>query len=426
MAYGLLVVLLTFFFLGVPIAFAMGLAALVMIVAADIPRIVIPQYMVGGADSFVLLAIPFFLLAGNLMNVGGITARLVDFARMLVGHITGGLAHVTIVAEMILSGITGSAIADASAEGTVLIPAMQRVGYGVGFAGAITAASATIGPIIPPSIPMVIFAAVANVSVGRLFLGGIVPGVLMGLYLMVFAYVIARRRKYPREPRIGLRQAGVVTIRAIPVLILPVIILGGILGGFFTPTEAAVVASAYTLVLGLLYRELDPRALPRIFVDTMRTSGVLMLIIAASAVLGWVIAWLQIPQALTNTFLQITNSPAMFLLIVNLLLLFLGCIMEPTPVIIILGPILLKVATSYGIDPIHFGLVFILNLSIGLITPPVGTVMYVVCALTGLSIDQFARHTWPFMVALVLVLLTVTYVPWTVMVIPNMMMDVSR
>lgn len=409
--------------IAVPVAFALGLtSALFLWLRRTIPLIVIPQRMVGGANSFPLLAIPLFLLAGNIMNAGKLTHRLVEFASTLVGHITGGLAHVNVVTSMIMAGMTGSAVADTSAEGSVLIPAMSEAGYSKGFAAAITAASATIGPIIPPSIPMVVIASAADLSIGRLFLGGIVPGVLMGLYLMLASYLISRKRHYPRGPRPSLKLVAVAFWRAIPVLFLPVIILGGIMGGVFTPTEASGVAAVYALVLSVAYGELRIRSLPKVFVDSIVTSSTVMMVIAAAAVGGWLMAVMRLPQAMIEFFVRTARSPWVFLLMVNGILLFLGCITEPTPVLIILGPILIQAASRFGLDPIHMGVVIVLNLMIGLITPPVGTAAFVACGIAKIPVHEFTKEAFPLIIALLVVLGLITYFPSLVTWVPNVLM----
>lgn len=423
MAALILLLMLLFFAVGMPVAFAIGVSSLVyMLVDGRIPLISIPQRMLNGADNFPLLAIPFFMLAGSLMDTGGVTRRLVDFSSALVGHITGGLAHVVIVANMIMAGMSGSAVADASATGSILIPSMRQKGYPADFAAAIVGAAATIGPIIPPSIPMVIFASIANVSTARLFVGGVIPGVLMGIYLMAVAYVVARRRGYGREPRRSLHEMGRAFLQAIPPLLAPVIIMGGILGGVFTPTEAAVVASVYAFALGLWYRELRWRDLPRILGQVMVTSAVVLFIVAASSLMGWLLAIERVPQTLMSGFLAISTNPWVILGIINVFLLILGCLMDSIPILILLVPVLTPLIMKLGINPIHFGVVMVLNLMIGLLTPPVGMVMYVVCSMSGVTIKAFTRECWPMILALIAVLAMITYYPPLVVWLPNLLL----
>jgi C4-dicarboxylate transporter DctM subunit len=423
MAALILLFMLLFFAVGMPVAFAMGASSLVyMLAQSNIALISIPQRMLNGADNFPLLAIPFFMLAGSLMETGGVTRRLVDFSSALVGHIAGGLSHVVVVANMIMAGMSGSAVADASATGSILIPSMRQKGFPADFAAAIVGAAATIGPIIPPSIPMVIFASIANVSVAKLFVGGVIPGILMGLYLMAVAYLVARRRNYGREPRRSLRELWHAFVRAIPPLFAPVIIMGGILGGVFTPTEAAVVASVYAFALGLWYRELRWRDLPRILGKVLVTTSVVLFIVAASSLMGWLLALERVPQMLMGGFLAISTNPWVILAIINVLLLILGCLMDSIPILIILVPVLSPLILKLGIDPIHFGVVMVLNLMIGLLTPPVGMVMYVTCSIAGVTIKDFTRECWPMILALIAVLAMITYYPPLVVWLPNLLL----
>jgi tripartite ATP-independent transporter DctM subunit len=417
-----LVALFTLFGLGTPVAFGIGLASLAIFLLKGLPLVAVAQRMIGGLDNFPILAVPFSLLAGALMNTGGVTRRLIELASAMVGHIRGGLAHVVIVANMIMAGMSGSAVADASGTGTILIPAMTRSGYPRPFAAAVVGAAATIGPIIPPSIPMVLYASISEVSTGRLFLGGVVPGTIMGLYLMAAAYLISRRRGYGSQAGFSLLRLGRAVRDGLLPLFTPVIILGGIFLGFFTPTEAAVIAVAYALCLGILYRELTLRKLWHVLVEVASTTAAVGLILATSSLSGWVAAMEQLPQALASFFLSITTSPTWLLAILNVFLLLLGCIMDSPPIIFILTPILAPLVAQYGIDPIHFGVVMVLNLMIGLITPPVGMVMYVTSGIAGIRMDEFVREVWPFFVALVLVLATITAVPALVTFLPNHLM----
>ncbi len=418
----LLVLMLGFFATGMPVAFAMGASSLAyMLLNGSLPLISIPQRMLNGADNFPLLAIPFFILAGSLMDNGGVTRRLVKFSSALVGHITGGLAHVVVVANMIMAGMSGSAVADASGTGSILIPSMREKGYPADFAAAIVGAAATIGPIIPPSIPMVIFASIANVSTAKLFVGGVVPGVLMGVYLMVVAYIVARRRGYGREPRQRWQDILRAFADAVPPLMAPVIIMGGILAGIFTPTEAAVVTTVYAFLLGLWYRELHFSDLPRILTDALVTTAIVLFIVAASSLMGWLLAIEQVPQALMSGFLGLSQNPWVVLALINVFLLILGCLMDSIPILIILVPVLSPLIIRLGIDPIHFGVVMVLNLMIGLLTPPVGMVMYVVCSIAKVSIKDFTRECWPMMLALTVVLAMITFYPPLVVWLPNLL-----
>lgn len=421
------VLILTFFLLlaiGAPVAVAMGLTgAIAVFMIGDIPPEVIAQRFVTGVDSFPLLAVPFFILAGALMNTGGTTQRLVAFANVLVGRFTGGLGHVNVVSNMIMAGMSGSAAADAAGTGSVLIPAMARAGYSRPFAAALTAAASTIGPIIPPSIPFVVFGVLASVSIGRLFLGGAIPGLLMGLYLMIAVYIIAKRRGYARGEKPTRQQVWTAFKDALPALMLPVIIIWGIVGGVVTPTEAAVLAVLYALFLGtVVYRELTWKTIWAMFGEAAMTTATVMFIVAASALLAWVLTRQQAGPALVKLVTSISTDPFVILLMLNVLLLILGCFLETLSLMILLVPVLLPLIKALNIDPVHFGVMFTLNLMIGLITPPVGMSMFIACRIARIQIVEFAREVWPFVIALVGVLLVVTYFPSVVLFLPNLLM----
>jgi C4-dicarboxylate transporter DctM subunit len=418
---GTLLVLLALEF---PVAFAMtGASALYILLNGGIPLVVMAQRVTVGVDSFVLLAIPFFFLAGELMNRGGITLRLVDLAQAVVGGIRGGLGHVTVVTNMIMAGMSGSAVADATGTGTILIPAMQRAGYPKTFSAALVGAASTIGPVIPPSIPFVIYGGITGVSVGRLFLGGVVPGVLMGFFMMGAVYVVAKRRGYRAEGWPSLSVALASIWRAIPVMLFPVIILGGIFSGIVTPTEAAVVAVVYAVLLStLFYRELSPTNLFHILASVAGNTAKITFIIASAGLYGWLLAREGVPQKLTELSLSISREPWAILLMVNVALLILGCLMETTALLVILTPVLMDLVTKVGIDPVHFGVVLTLNLMIGLLTPPVGMTLYVMVSLANVSVTEFTRECAIFMLALVVVLGLITYVPALVIFLPNLIM----
>ncbi|MGH7266616.1 MAG: TRAP transporter large permease [Candidatus Rokuibacteriota bacterium] len=414
--------MLLFLAAGIPIVFAIGLAALAGVLALpNVPLILIPNRMFSGMDSFPLMAIPFFLLAGEVMNVGGITVRIVRFANALVGHIRGGLAHANIVASMFFAGITGSALADAAAIGSIMIPAMKREGYDEDFSAAVTASAAIMGPIIPPSITMVIFGVTASVSIGALFLAGFVPGVLIALSLMAVAYVLARRRGYPRAARVSARELAVRLKDAALALLTPVIILGGILGGVMTPTEAAAVAVFYALFLGIyVFRTLAWRQVPGLLLRTGVVTGFIMVIVGTASVFAWLLATEQVPQHLSRFFLSISREPWVVLLVVNVFLLVVGCLMDTSAAIIILVPVLLPLVTSVGIDPLHFGLVMCVNLVLGMATPPFGVVLFLVSNITKLSIERLVRAMWPFLLVEVAVLFLITYVPDVALWVPRL------
>ncbi|MCL4369911.1 MAG: TRAP transporter large permease [Chloroflexi bacterium] len=420
----IVLIMLAFFALGTPVALAMGLTSFVVLtMVGDVPLQTIPQRMITGTDSFPLMAIPFFLLAGNLMSSGGITMRLINFASAIVGHVRGGLVYVVIVTNMIMAGMSGSAVADAAATGSVLIPAMEKAGYNRRFAASVVGAASTIGPIIPPSVPFVVFGAMSQVSIGRLFFGGAVPGILMGIYMMVATYFLSKRRGYPKGQRVTCGQFLAATRDAVLPLMLPVIILGGILGGVFTPTEAAVVAAVYAFVLGtFVYREIGQKEVVKALLDTGVTSATVMFIIASANILGWIMAREQAGELVTQIVTSVSSNPAVVLLMINIILLILGCLVDSTANIILLTPLLMPLIKSVGIDPVHFGVVMVLNLMIGLMTPPVGMTLYVMTQITGIRVMTIAREALVFILALVAVLFTITYVPGLVTFLPNLLM----
>ena len=416
-------VFLLFVAVGFPIAFAIGLTSALYLFVYDIPVITLAQKMVTGIDTFALLAVPFFILAGNLMNTGGITRRLFRFATSLIGHIPGGLGHANVIASIIFAGMSGAAIADAGGLGTIEIKAMRDEGFDTDFSAAITAASSTIGPIIPPSIPLVLYSAFSNTSVGKLFLAGVVPGFLMGGALMLQVYVISKRRRYPVHAGLSGREVWASLKDGFLPLMTPAIILGGILGGIFSPTEAAVAASAYALLLGaFVYREVTIGDLFQILLDTVKTTSIVLFIISLAAIYGWLLAREQVPQTVARFMFSLTTDPNVALLIILVFLLVVGCFLETTAALIILVPILVPAVMSLGIDPVHFGLVMVLNLMIGLITPPVGVVLYIVSDIAKIPFEQTVRATAPFLIPLVVVLLLVTFVPSLVMFLPDLLM----
>jgi len=420
----LFVLMLVLFAIAIPVAWSMAVASIVyMLVGPKIPLQAVVQRMIGGIDTFPLLAIPFFILAGNLMNTGGVTTRLVAFSKALVGHIRGGLAHVVVVTNMIMAGMSGSGIADAAGSGTVMIPAMRQAGYGVPFAAAVVGAAGTIGPIIPPSIPFVIYGSLANTSIGRLLLAGAVPGVLMGLLLMTYVYFIAERRDYPAERRASRSELWHTTLHAIPPMGMPVIILGGIIAGVMTPTEAAAAGAAYAFVLGFfVYKELTIRDLGKIITESVAGTAAVSIIISAAQPMGWILTYEQAPMKVLALFQDAALSKAMLLLVINVIMLILGCFLEGLAVMVMAVPVLMPLLRQAGIDPLHFGVLFVLNIMIGTITPPVGTIMYVVCALGKISIGEFAREVWPLIVTLVICLFLVTYIPILSTWLPDLVM----
>jgi C4-dicarboxylate transporter DctM subunit len=415
---------ITFLILGIPIAFVLGLTSFVaLLYSGNIPLLLMPKEMFSGTDSFPLLAVPFFMLAGNLMNAGGITRRLIHFCNILLGYVRGGLAMVNIVASMFFAGITGAAAADASAIGSIIIPAMTEEKYDREFSAAVTAAASTMGPIIPPSIPMIILGAIAELSVGALFLAGVIPGVMIGISLLGVAYVISRKRNYPKEKVKSVKDFFIGLKDALLALLMPAIIMGGILGGIFTPTEAAVVAVVYAFIVSFfIYREIRWKDLHKVLIDSVVTTSILMLVIANSAIFGWILANQQVPQAVAQIFLSVSNNKWVILLLLNIFLLFVGTFMETTASLIILTPILFPLAVKVGIDPIHFGLVMVLNLVIGLITPPLGVCLFIACSIAKITLEQIVKAILPFLIAAIAVLFIVTYIPELSLWIPRMFM----
>jgi tripartite ATP-independent transporter DctM subunit len=389
-------------------------------VGSDLLAIFI-QRMYAGTTSFPLLAIPFFILAGNLMNTGGMTQRIFDVAHLIVGRIRGGLGHVNVLASMLFAGMSGSAVADAAGLGLVEIKAMREAGYSPRFAATITAVSSTIGPVIPPSIPFVIYGSLANVSVGALFLAGIVPGVLMGAALMLIIALVAKRRNLPiGDARPTASRVCRIVRNAAPALAMPPLILGGIFGGFFTPTEAAVVAAAYALLVGrFFYRELPLAKVPDVLWESGRQTAQVMFIIAASAPFAWVLIQQQIPNAVIAALFELSSEPWVILLIVNAILLVLGMFIEGVAIIIIAFPVLLPVMLKIGVDPVHFGVIMVLNIMIGLVTPPVGLCLYVVSQVSDVPIADIVSEMWPYVLALLAVLLIVTFVPMLTLWLPH-------
>jgi tripartite ATP-independent transporter DctM subunit len=417
--------LLALMALGVPIVFALIMAPAIGVLLDDklVFLTMFPQRIFGGINQFPLLAIPMFILAGEIMNHGGITLRLVTFANTLVGHLRGGLAHVNIVSSMLFAGLSGSAVADTSALGSILIPAMEKDGYTRRFAAAITAASSVIGPIIPPSIIMVVYAYIMGVSVAGLFAAGLIPGLMMGLGLMVATGIIARRRNFPRtERRARMTEVGGAFSSAFLPLMTPVIILGGILSGVFTPTEAAAAAVAYALLLSLIVtRTLKLGQLPGMLYRAGLASSSILLVIGAATVFGWVTALSGAPSVITGLLTGISDNPLVVLLIVNLILFITGMFFDAGPAILILGPLLAPTMVALGIDPLHFAIIMCVNLTVGLATPPLGLVLFVASTLTRLPILVISREMWPFLLVHFIVVLMITYIPALTMTVPGLL-----
>ena len=409
--------------LGMPIFLAIGTACLVYLMAHGEILLSIPQRLTASANSFPLLAAPFFMLTGMVMNTAGVTRRIFEFAEALVGRFRGGLAHVCIVASMIFAGMCGAAVAEAAGLGTIEISAMSERGYPRPFAAGITAAAATIGPIIPPSVPLLIYGVIAEVSIGRLFLGGVIPGILMGGSLMVMVIFMAKRRGFGLQPAPTFSAVVTKTRRAVLSLLTPVILFGGMFGGIFTPTEAAFAAAVYGLFLGLVvYREIPWRELPKILLETVETNAVVLVLVMTASLFGWVMARAQVNQQLGNLLLGATKNPVILLMIINVFLLIVGCFMETLAAMIILVPVFMPVIKAVGIDPVHFGLVLVLNLIIGTLTPPIGIVLFVVARVAKLPFEEVTKATAPFLIPIIVVLVLITAFPELVIFLPRIVM----
>ncbi|MEX0954085.1 MAG: TRAP transporter large permease [Rhizobiaceae bacterium] len=418
----MILVLFALMIVGVPVAVALALASLAFVATNGMPPMIVLANMVNGINSFPLIAVPFFILAGNLMNTAGITARIFDFARAAVGWMHGGLGHVNVGASVIFAGMSGAAVADAGGLGNIEIKAMRDAGYDTDFAVGITAASSTIGPIIPPSLPLVIYGVIADTSIGQLFTAGLIPGMMMAIALMVMVAFYARKRNYPRDLGFSLGRFSYTFLHALLPLMTPVIIIGGIMGGLFTPTEAAIAAVAWSLFLGIfVYRTLDWKKILRVSMDTVETTAAIMLIVASSMIFAWILTANQVALHFSEIMLSITDNRVALLLIITMIVLVIGCFMETIAAITILTPVLLPVAVGLGIDPVHFGIILILNLMIGLLTPPVGMVLYVLSKVANVPFERCVTATAPFLIPLVGVLLLLTFVPAFSMWLPTML-----
>ncbi|HZK86270.1 MAG TPA: TRAP transporter large permease [Desulfosporosinus sp.] len=420
----LLVGLGVLFLVNLPIAFALGASStLAMLIQGNVSLMIIPQRMFAAVDSFPLMAIPFFVLAGNLMGDGGISRRLIAFASSIMGRVTGGLAIVTVATCMFFAAISGSSAATAAAIGTLLIPAMVKRNYDLNFAAATVAASGELGVIIPPSIPMVLFGVMAGQSIGTMFIAGFIPGFLIAGSLMATAYFISKKKGFVGTEKSSLKQITATFKDAMLALLMPVIILGGIYGGIFTPTEAAVVAVFYGGVIGLfVYREIKISDLKKIFTESTITTATIMIIIANASTFGWIMTREQIPVKIAEAFLSISGgSPALFLLLVNILLLFIGTMFETSAAIIILTPLLFPISQSLGIDPIHFGIIMIVNLAVGMVTPPLGINLFITCNIAKTSIEDLTRYLVPYLLVLIADIFIITYIPQITLWLPQFM-----
>lgn len=416
---GFLILMVVLMLLRAPVAVALGLPAVLWLFLNDLPVGVAVQRMYGTLNNSVLLAVPMFLLAGRLMNLLGVTEKIFEFALAVVGHIRGGLGHVVVTASVIFSAMSGSAAADAVGVGTITVKAARERGYDPAFAAAITLAASTLAPIIPPSIIMIIYGATANVSIGKLFIGGIVPGLLFAVILMISVSIIARRRNYPRGPAFSASRAGTAFQNAFFVLLTPVIIIGGIFGGIFTPTEAATAAVLYVLLLGAFYRTASLKAIYREFVASGSTVGALLLVVSLSGADGWIFTYEQLPAELAESVKGVLDAPWAVILLLLGLTLVLGMVMDATPIILMTVPVMMPLVKGLGIDPVHFGVLFCITCVIGLITPPVGVALYGVASVSRLPMERVFWATMPFFIALLAGILLMVFYPPIITALPT-------
>ncbi|SKA12584.1 TRAP transporter large permease [Consotaella salsifontis] len=430
MLLDVVVLFVTFFgfmLLGLPIAYAIGLSALSTVMLhfpLDMGALILAQRFIGGLDSFTLLAIPFFILAGSLMNHGGIAAKLIDFAKVIVGRLPGALAHCNVVANMLFGSISGSAVAACAAVGGTMSPLQKKEGYDPGFAAAVNIASCPTGLLIPPSNTFIVYSLISGgTSIAALFVAGYLPGALMGLGVMVVAGIIAKRRGYPVAPRASWNEVARTTLRAIPPLMLIVIVMGGIVGGIFTATEASAIAVVYTLFLSMvIYRTVSFRTLPKIILDAAVTTCIVLLLIGASGAMSWAMAYNNIPKHVSDALLSLSDNPIVILLVINAILLVIGMFMDMTPALLIFTPIFLPVVTQFGMDPVHFGVLLAFNLSIGICTPPVGSALFVGCSVANVPIAKAIKPLLPMFLVLFVLLLAVTYIPQLSLALPHLLL----
>jgi C4-dicarboxylate transporter DctM subunit len=419
----MIVLLFVLFAIGFPIAYSIALSTIVYVLfnTSGISGLALVQRTVVGADSFIFLAVPCFMLAGELMNAGGVTKRLIVFAQAIIGNVRGGLSYVVVVVNMIMAGVSGSSVADASAIGTIMIPAMEKQGYSKPFACAVNAVAATIGPIIPPSIGFIIYAGITNVSVGKLFLAGAIPGFIMGLLLMVVCYFVAVKKGLPRSGKTSFDLLLKSTKESIFAIVMPVMILGGILGGIVTPTEAAVVAVLYALFVGIfIYKELKISDLINIFARSANLAASMVFIVCVANAFGWILTFEGVPNMLIELFSSVADKPWIFLFFINIALLILGCFMEVTSILIIVTPLLIGVLNSLHIDLVYFGVVMQLNLMIGQMSPPVGMLLFVISSIGRVSIHELVKASFPFLLALLIALILITIFPKISLFLPGL------
>ena len=414
-----------FMALGLPIAFSLGVSSLAYLLFNGMPLTLVAQKMTVSLDSFVFIALPLFILCGELMNTGGLTRRLVNFSKVRVGRFKGGLAYVNVVVSMLFGGVNGLATADTVAIGSVLIPAMKQEGYKADFSTAITVASSTIGAIIPPSILMIIFGSVTNVSIGKLFMGGLIPGILLGFGQMAYVLYLSRSPKYkdyiPQGEKLDRETMWRYFKEGLPTVLLPLVIIGGISSGIVTATESAALAVVIAIILGLVSKELKLSDIPKIFWKSAKNVGSVMIILAASTIFAYILTQERVPQMVVSMLLGISENRVVILLILNVFMLFVGTFMDSTPACTILAPILLPILTELGMDPVHIGVFMCFNLIMGLITPPVGSCLYLASGISGLSVEKISKAMIPFYFVNFGILMIVTYIPATVTFIPSLL-----
>lgn len=416
------IIFLILLFTRVPIAYSLGISAAVYLLLEGIPFNIVAEKMYAGMDSFTMVCIPSFILAGNLMNTGGITKRIVAFCNVFVGHIRGALAYINILASVLFAGISGTALADVASLGSMLIPAMKDEGYDADFSVAITASTSVVGPIIPPSVPMVIAGTLTNLSIAKLFVGGIMPGLIMGLGFIIPTYYMAKKRNYPKHERVPMKERVKIIKDVIWALLMPIILMVGILSGIFTPTEASIVTVLYAFVVGIfIYKEIKLKDIFPIFRDTVIAAGSVIILVGIANLFAWILTSERVPQTIANGILSITENPILVILIMNIVLLFTGMFMESIAAIIIMIPVLLPVATAIGMSPIHFSIMAILNLMIGLVTPPVGLCLTTAAQIGKISTGRAIKANAPFLVVLLLILALVSYVPGVTTFLPGLM-----
>ena len=423
MNWALLGLMVVLFFTGMPIVLAIGFCSVLYAAfVAGVPLSIIPQQTISAIDTFLLLAIPMFILTGSLMGETDVTRRLVRFSQSLVGWIRGGLAHVNVMTNVFMAGISGSGLADAAATGSALIPVMKRAGYGSAFSAAVTACASCIGPIIPPSIIMVVIGGLTSISIGRMFLGGVVPGLILGLIFGIVCYTVSRRRNYPVDGRFDGTEMVRSFLAALPSLGLPAIIIGGILSGVFTPTESAGVAAVYVIALGVINRTLTWRAFYHAVVETGVVSGTVMFVVGISAIFAWILIAENAGDAIVGLLQSITSDPKITMLLITAVLLLLGCVMEVLAVLILTVPVLMPIVESAKIDPVYFGVIVTVALTTGLVTPPFGLSMFLMCKMADVTIEEFSREALPFIAVLIATIMLLIFVPGLVLWLPDALM----